>query len=138
VAFNKCYEPCIYGTRGSPHLSEEKLDLNEVLNKEITTGNTMLDEIGDVWIAKRLAHKEYEHATSKPPNLHEKAILRCTSPGNIILDSFLGSGSTLIAGEQLKRRVFGVEQEPIFCDLIIKRWEYLTGRKAETIQYEKK
>lgn len=137
VAFNKCYEPCIYGVKGSPFLSEDKTAFNEVLNKEMSTGNNLLSEIGDIWTAKRLSGKDYEHATSKPPSLHEKAILRCTKPGDIILDSFLGSGSTLIAGEQLKRKVYGVELEPIFCDLIIKRWEKLTGRKAEVIRDEK-
>jgi DNA modification methylase len=137
VAFNKCYEPCTYGTKGSPYLSDGKQNLTEVMNKEVGTGNEMLNDIGDIWTVKRLSGKEYEHATSKPPKLHEKAMLRCTQPGDIILDSFLGSGSTLIAGEQLKRRVFGVELEPIFCDLMIKRWEQLTGLKAEVMNYEK-
>ncbi len=129
-AFNKCYEPCTYGTRGSPFLSDLRQDLNEVMNKEVTSGNDMLDEIGDIWAVKRLGAKEYEHATSKPPELHEKAIKRCTRPNDIILDSFLGSGSTLIAGEILKRRVYGCELEPKFCDLIVRRWEKLTGEKA--------
>lgn len=131
VAFNKCYEPCTYGTRGSPSITKGIQNLNEVMNKEITTGNSMLDEIGDIWTAKRLSGKEYKHATSKPPTLHEKAILRCTEVGDIILDSFMGSGSTLIAGEQLKRKVYGVELEPVFCDLIINRWEKLTGLEAK-------
>lgn len=137
VAFNKCYEPCVYGIKGSPYLSEDKTAFNEVLNKEMSTGNNLLSEIGDIWTAKRLSGKDYEHATSKPPSLHEKAILRCTKPGDLIIDSFLGSGSTLIAGEQLKRKVYGIELEPIFCDLIIKRWEKLTGRKAEIVRHEK-
>jgi DNA modification methylase len=80
------------------------------------------------------ASKEYEHATSKPISLHEKAIKRCTKTNDIILDSFLGSGSTLLAGEQLGRRVYGCELEPRFCDLIIKRYEALTGKK---VIYEK-
>lgn len=137
VAFNKCYEPCTYGTIGSPYLSREKQNLTEVLNKEIGTGNDMLSDIGDIWTAKRLSGKDYEHATSKPPKLHEKAILRCTKPGDIILDSFLGSGSTLIAGEQLQRTVYGIELEPVFCDVIIKRWEKLTGLKAQVKRDEK-
>jgi DNA modification methylase len=130
VAFNKCYEPCTYGTRGRPYLAETKQDLTEVMNKEVTTGNEALDQIGDIWAVRRLAGKDYEHATSKPPKLHEKAILRCTKPGDIILDSFSGSGSTLIAGEQLGRKVYAIELEPIFCDLTIRRFEKLTGTKA--------
>jgi DNA modification methylase len=137
VAFNKCYEPCIYGVTGSPYLSEEKQNLNEVMNKGITTGNNLIEEINDLWTVKRLSGKDYEHATSKPPSLHEKPILRCTRPGDVILDSFLGSGSTLIAGEQLKRKVYGIELEPIFCDLIIKRWEQSTGLKAKVLRDEK-
>lgn len=133
VAFNKCYEPCVYGVRGKPYLTKNVQNLNEVLNKEITTGNNLIEETLDhldVWMVKRLSGKEYEHATSKPPKLHEKAIRRCTKPGDIILDSFSGSGSTMIAAEQLKRRVFAVELEPVFCDLAIRRWEKLTGNKA--------
>lgn len=129
VAFNKVYEPVVYGTRNKPYLADIN-NLNEVLNKELSTGNNLLDEINDIWMAKRLSAKDYEHATSKPPQLHEKAIKRCTKPNDIILDSFLGSGSTLIAGEVLGRRVYGCELEPQFCDLIVRRYEKLTGRKA--------
>ncbi len=141
VAFNKVYEPVVYGTRGKPYLAESITNLNEVLNKEFTTGNNLLTEVNefiDIWTAKRLSAKDYEHATSKPPQLHEKAIKRCTKPGDIILDSFLGSGSTLLAGEQLGRRVYGCDLEPRFCDLIIKRYETFTGNKAITIDHYEK
>ncbi|MCK9578223.1 DNA modification methylase [bacterium] len=133
VAFNKVYEPVVYGVRGKPYLAESITNLNEVMNKEFGTGNdllTQVDNFVDVWTAKRLSAKDYEHATSKPPRLHEKAIKRCTKPGDIILDSFLGSGSTLLAGEQLGRRVYGCDLEPRFCDLIVKRYEAFTGNKA--------
>lgn len=141
VAFNKCYEPCTYGVRGKPYITKDINNLNEVLNKELTTGNSLLNEALDnldLWMVKRLSGKDYEHATSKPPKLHEKAIRRCTKPGDIILDSFSGSASTMIAAEQLKRRVYAVEFEPIFCDLAIKRYEALTKNKAKIIRsYEK-
>lgn len=133
IAFNKCYEPCVYGVVNKPYISPSIQNLNEVMNKELTTGNNLLGEIFDeldVWLVKRLSGQKYEHATSKPPQLHEKAIRRCTKPGDIILDSFSGSGSTIIAGEQLKRKVYALELEPIFCDLTIRRYEKLTGRKA--------
>lgn len=138
VAFNKAYEPCVYGVRNMPYLAETITNLNEVLNKELSTGNNLLDEFTDIWAVKRLSSKEYQHATSKPITLHEKAIKRCTKPGDIILDSFLGSGSTLLAGEQLDRRVYGCELEPRFCDLIIKRYASFTGKKAVIQSYEKK
>jgi len=136
VAFSKCYEPCTYGVRGKPYLSDSLKNLNEIINKETTTGNSLIEEFTDIWAAKRLSGKDYEHATSKPPKLHEKAIKRCTRPGDIILDSFSGSASTMIAAEQLKRRVYAVELEPAFCDLAMRRYEKLTGIKAEIIHEE--
>jgi len=141
VAFNKVYEPAVYGVRGKPYLAEAVTDLNEVMNKEMGTGNELMAQVNefiDVWTAKRLPSKEYEHATSKPVTLHEKAIKRCTMPGEIILDSFLGSGSTLLAGHQLGRKVYGCELEPKFCDLIIKRFESFTGIKAKVEHHEEK
>ncbi len=137
VAFNKCYEPCTYGTRGKPYIAKSIQNLNEVLNKEITTGNALIEETLDhldLWLVKRLPGQAYQHATSKPPKLHEKAIRRCTKPGDIILDSFSGSASTMIAAEQLKRRVYATELEPAFCDLAIQRYEKLTGIKARVIR----
>ncbi len=141
VAFNKVYEPVVYGVRGKPYLAKAITNLNEVMNKELSTGNNLIDEVNsfiDIWTAKRLASKDYQHATSKPITLHEKAIKRCTKPGEIILDSFLGSGSTLLAGEQLGRKVYGCELEPRFCDLIIKRYETMTGNKVKIEHYEEK
>ena len=134
VAFSKCYEPCTYGVRGKPYISKHIQNLNEVLNKDLTTGNNLFEEAIDhldLWFVKRLSGKDYEHATSKPPKLHEKAIRRCTKPGDIILDSFSGSASTLIAADQLKRKVYAVELEPAFCDLTIRRYETLTGTKPK-------
>lgn len=137
TAFNKCYEPCVYGIIGQPFLHTSSQGLNEVLNKEMTAGNNLISEINDdmnIWLERRLSSKDYEHATSKPPKLHVKAIHRCTRPNEIILDCFSGSGSTLIAAHQLKRRVYAVELEPVFCDLTIRRFEKLTGIKAKIIK----
>lgn len=134
VAFNKAYEPCMYATRGKPYLAKNVTYLNEIFNKELTTGNRLIEEITDqfnLWLVKRLSGQE--HATSKPSSLHQKAIKRCTRPGDIILDSFSGSGSTLIAAEQLKRRAYMVELEPMFADLTIRRWEAFTKQKAKKI-----
>lgn len=129
VAFNKCYEPCVYGIKGAPFLNNGETKYHEVMNQEFITGNEMYEAV-DVWLSKRIAGQKMEHATSKPITLHEKAIKRCTKVGDIILDSFLGSGSTLLCAEQLGRVVYGCELEPVFCDLIVKRWEQMTGQKA--------
>lgn len=130
IAFNKAYEPCVYGVVGSPYLSNSIKNISEVLNKEVDSGNRMLDDIYDmfsIWLAKRLPTKEYEHPTEKPPSLHEKPLRRCTKVGDSVLDLFGGSGSTLISCDQLKRKCYMSEIEPIFCDLIIRRYKNLTG-----------
>lgn len=136
VAFNKQYEPCVYGTVGKPYLSATTLNISEILNKEIGSGNQGVQDMYDLldlWIVKRLNGSDYEHPTQKPPQLHEKALRRCTKPGDIVLDLFGGSGSLLIACEQLKRSAYLVEREPTFVDLIIRRYEKLTGQKAKKL-----
>lgn len=136
IAFNRSYEPCVYGTKGKPYISNEFKNLHEVLDKEVWVGNGALDNIADlfdIWLAKRLLVVEYEHPTEKPPTLHEKPLKRCTRAGDIVMDLFGWSGSTLIACEQLKRTSFIMEHEPIFIDLIIRRYEKLTGNKARKI-----
>lgn len=137
VAFNKCYEPCVYAVRGTPFLSPVSLNFSEVLNKEIApSGNKQLDDIIsviDVWLSKRVAGQEYRHATQKPITLHERPIKRCTRPGAAILDLFGGSGSTLLAAEAMKRTCFMSEIQPVFVDLIIARYEKATGTKAKKL-----
>lgn len=136
IAFNKAYEPCVYGTVGSPYLSEKVKNLNEVLNKEVGTGNSLLDDIQDylnIWLVKRLPSDQYEHPTQKPITLHEKPLRRCTKPGDVVLDLFSGSGSTLLACEQMNRVCYTAEIDPIFCDLTISRWERATNDKAKLI-----
>jgi DNA modification methylase len=139
VSFNKCYEPCTYGVRGKPYIVKGVNNLNEVMNADMTTGNDLLQQAQDhlsVWAEKRLASNAYEHSTMKPPEVYEKAIRRCTKMNDIILDSFSGSGSTIMAGIKLKRRVYAVEIEAAFCDLAIKRYEAMTGNKAKIIRDE--
>ncbi len=73
------------------------------------------------------------HPTMKPPALLRRLLYHSTKPGDIVLDPFGGSGSTLIACEQLGRRCFMVECEETYCRAIIGRWEKLTGHTAEPI-----
>ncbi len=136
IAFNKAYEPCVYGTVGKPYLSQSVRNLSEVLNKELGSGNRLPDDIMDlfnIWLVKRVNGQDYEHPTQKPPSLYEKAFRRCSKPGDIILDLFGGSGSQLIAAEQLKRRMLLSEIDPIFCDVIIKRYQQLTGKEVQYV-----
>jgi DNA modification methylase len=133
VAFNKGYEPCVYATQGNPFLSDSSQNLTEILNKDIATGNRTADDIidiFDIWLAKREAGQDYKHPTQKPITLHEKPLKRCTKVNDVVLDVFGGSGSTLMACEQMKRTALLSELEPIFCQVIISRWEALTGEKA--------
>lgn len=133
VAFNKAYEPCVYATRGTPFLSPNSRNLTEVLNKGVASGNRSIDDIVDlfdIWLAKREAGQDYEHPTQKPITLHEKPLKRCSKVGDVVLDVFGGSGSTLIACEQMKRVALLSEIEPVFCQVIIDRWEALTCEKA--------
>lgn len=135
VAFNKCYEPCVYGTIGKPYLSEKSANFTEIINPEIETGNRTIDDIMDlldIWLVKRLPTSEYLHPTEKPVILHEKPLKRCTKAGDTVLDLFGGSGSTLIACEQLGRTAYLVEKDPVFCDVIRKR--YLTLNPQNDVQ----
>jgi DNA modification methylase len=77
------------------------------------------------------------HPTMKPIELIENALLNSSLEENNILDLFLGSGSTMIACEKLNRRCFGMEIDEIYCDVIVKRWEDFTGKKAELIRAQK-
>ncbi len=137
VAFNKTYEPCVYATRGKPYLSPVALNLTEVLNKELgPSGNKLLDDIMDmseIWLSKRVAGQAYEHPTQKPVTLHERPIKRCTKPGDTILDLFGGVGSTLLCSDAMNRVCYMAEVEPIFCDLILKRYEEASGNKAKKL-----
>lgn len=130
IAFNKMVECCVYGVRGKPYINEALRNLNEIQNKEIASGNRAADDIYDllnIWLVDRLPAGEYQHPTMKSPTLYEKALRRCTRIGDGVLDLFAGSGSQLIACEQLKRRALLVEKDPVFVDLILLRYEQLTG-----------
>nr|DAH53902.1 MAG TPA: adenine specific DNA methyltransferase [Caudoviricetes sp.] len=93
--------------------------------------------LSDVWRESITSQKERElvgnHATPKPLKICERAICTSSKKNEIICDLFGGSGSTLISCEQLGRRCFMMELDPKYCDVIIKRWEILTGGKAEKV-----
>lgn len=74
-----------------------------------------------------------EHPTMKPVKLFAYLMGNSSKEGDIVLDSFGGSGTTLIAAEQLGRKARLMELDPHYCDVIIARWEKLTGSKAEIL-----
>ena len=73
------------------------------------------------------------HPTMKPPTLLRRLLYHSTKPGDIVLDPFGGSGSTLIACEHLGRRCLMIECEESYCHAVIERWEKLTGKKAQPL-----
>lgn len=86
--------------------------------------------IGSVWSIGKDTESDYEHPTQKPVELSATAISSTTEQGDIVLDCFGGSGSTLIACEQLNRKCYVMELDPHYCSVIIDRWEKFTGQKA--------
>ena len=89
------------------------------------------DNMTDVWEFKRVTGEDrHEHATPKPVEMMARAIKSSTQDGGLLVEPFLGSGSTLIAAEQLNRKCYGMEISPAYCDVIVKRWETLTGKTA--------
>ena len=136
TAFNRVHEPCVYGTSGKPYLNQNLKNTNEILNQEITSGNQLHDELLDMidlWIVKRDNVQEYLHPTQKPVGLSEKPLKRCTAPGHVVFSGFGGSGSDLIACEQLHRKWYGVELDPVFASVIIDRWEKFTKQTAKRV-----
>jgi len=83
----------------------------------------------NVWQCPR-EPKQGMHAALKPQELIKRAVNNSSSRGELVLDLFGGSGSTLIACEDLARKCCMMEMEPKYCDVIIKRWEDFTGKKA--------
>jgi DNA modification methylase len=71
-----------------------------------------------------------DHPTVKPVALVSDAIRDVTQPGEIVLDAFMGSGTTILAAERTKRIAYGIDIEPSYIDVAIRRWEAMTGKQA--------
>lgn len=114
--FHYRHEPILYGwTPGAAH--QEPPDRKQ----------------DSVWEIPRPKRSE-EHPTMKPLELIIRAIRNSTNKGQIVLDPFGGSGSTLIAAEQTGRKARLIELDPKYCDVIVTRWQNLTGQTAELIR----
>jgi len=110
------HEPCLYGWKeGAAHLWAAD-------RKQTTIIHCKKPRINDI------------HPTMKPVELMEYQILNNTKGMDIVLDLFGGSGSTMIACEKVGRQSRLMELDPKYCDVIVKRWEDFTGKKAELIQ----
>jgi DNA modification methylase len=85
----------------------------------------------DVWSIKKVSPQHMVHLTEKPVELAVRALQYSSRRGENVLDLFGGSGSTLIAAEQTGRHAFLMEIDPLYCDVIVRRFEQFTGKKAE-------
>lgn len=108
------HEPCIFAIKGSPYFTKDR------------TKTT-------VWDFGGYDKSKNVHPTQKPIFLPSEAIKNSTETNDLVLDLFGGSGSTLIACEQLNRKCYTMELDEHYCDVIITRWENLTGKKAVLI-----
>jgi DNA modification methylase len=87
----------------------------------------------DVWSVKKVNPQSMVHLTEKPVELAVRAMQYSSRAGENVLDLFGGSGSTLVAAEQTSRKAFLMELDPLYCDVIVQRFEKFTGRKAERV-----
>lgn len=140
------HEPCLYGWKdGAAHyfiddrtqatVTDDNIDLRKLKKEE------MLQMLQEIFSDKYPTTVIYEdkplvndvHPTMKPVRLMGRLVANSSRKNDIVLDLFGGSGSTLIACEQLGRQCFMMELDPKYVDVIIDRWEQFTGQKAERI-----
>ena len=133
------HEPCLYGWKdGASHTwnggrkqttAMEAIDLmnEEDLRKAY---KELVEQLDTSVIYENKPAKNKEHPTMKPIKLMARLIRNSSNVGDIILDLFGGSGSTLIACEQIGRKCYMNELDPHYCDVIIERWEQYTGKTA--------
>ncbi len=87
--------------------------------------------VPDVWSVKKVNPTAMVHLTEKPVELSGRAIEYSSLAGDIVLDPFAGSGSTLIAAEQTGRRAYLMEVDPLYCDVVVERWRRFSGQTPE-------
>lgn len=141
------HEPCLYGWKeGAAHYFVDDRTQDTIIEDKINYQSMSKDQLKDyvkellqdrcstTIIREDKPLKNDEHPTMKPLKLMERLIKNSSKRNEIVLDLFGGSGSTLITCEELERICFMMEYDPIYCDVIIKRWETLTGKKAKLIE----
>lgn len=129
--YHRVYEPIMYGwKKGKKRYSSKNMNTE----KEIWNLDKMnFEEQLDIWYLHRDKSKDYVHPTQKPVRLPERAIKKSCPMKGIVVEPFGGSGSTLLACEQLERSCYTIELDPRYCDAIIRRWQRTTGREAECL-----
>ena len=140
------HEPCLYGWKeGSSHYFIDEYNNPTVIEDEINIDLLKKDELKKLVeellsdrVPTTIIHedkplKNDKHPTMKPINLLSLQIKNSSKKEEVVLDLFGGSGSTLISCEQLNRKCYMMEYDPKYVDVIIDRWETLTGQKAVLI-----
>jgi len=94
------------------------------------------NNVTDLWHVKKVNPQSMVHLTEKPVDLAVRAMQYSSRAGENVIDLFGGSGSTLIAAEQTGRRSYLMELDPLYCDVIVQRYENFTGKKAERVAAE--
>lgn len=135
------HEPCLYGWKsGASHYFVKNRKLTTVLNDgvdiDVMTSDELRELIREITepssvINENKPIRNGEHPTMKPVGLLSRQIRNSSRIGEKVLDLFGGSGSTLVACEQFDRVCYTMELDPKYCDVIVKRWETLTGEKAK-------
>lgn len=134
------HEPCIMGWRkgAKPYYRPYQKSASSIWEVDLLRSGdpTKAEYYADIWRLDYDGKKRNigaTHPTIKPTEVFAIPMRMHTMPGDICYEPFSGSGSQIIAGERLNRRVFAMEIEPVFCDVAVKRWEDFTGLKAELL-----
>ena len=122
-------EPCYYGNKGKKYNNKSKLSYKNIIMLDVEN----FEELLNVQYSARDKIDDYIHPTQKPVRLAERAIKKHSEQNDIVLEPFNGSGSTMIASEQLQRKCYAIELDPKFCDVAVKRWEQFTNKKADKL-----
>ena len=143
--YHWAYEPCLYGTHKNKNctwygdrtqktfLAMNRTEIRDLKKEELVDILLRLHEGRSCWRIDRDNTTEYIHPTQKPIALPGRGIKNSSCAGQIVLDLFGGSGSTMMACEQLGRKARIMEFDTKYCDKIIARWERYTGKKAEKL-----
>lgn len=142
------HEPCLYGWKGdsckyfidyrnrsSVYSDGEEINIDKMKVSEL---RDLLHKILEEKVPTSVMNaskpaKDEDHPTMKPVRLFGYQVTNSSKPGDIVLDTFGGSGTTIVCCEQLHRKARLMELDPHYCDVIIARWEKLTGKKAVKI-----
>lgn len=132
------HEPCLYASRSlDDDWQEHFAPQHEIAAYAVKDGESAQWE-GDrkqstVWQIEHV-RSDTGHSTQKPVECMRRPILNNSKGGDAVYEPFSGSGTTFIAAEMEGRRCFGLELNPAYCDVIVKRWEAFTGQKAERVR----